>query len=256
MPTSAIGRAVAKRAQRWLDAPLAEINDATGSTSESVRAAVQKAMSDHLCDHYTRRPGIAPLCKAVAAELSSRGLATVTDDVVITGGVAEARYVAIQTLSTGKPVFVHHPRMDAVKAILALTNAEPQPLDLADLPDAPGALLVVDSATVSGDERAQLAEWAAAHDVTVIADESDTSIFSDATYQPFAAQPGLAERTLTLGGFSAAPGLAAWSVGWFSGPKALSAKVRDLKQAMTISSPAPAQYAALAALSELKESAV
>jgi aminotransferase len=66
----------------------------------------------------------------------------------------------------------------------------------------------------------------------------------------------MAERTLTLGSFADLPGLNGWQVSWFAGPTPLVTQVRDLKQAMTICSPAPGQYAALAALGEHSADAV
>jgi aspartate/methionine/tyrosine aminotransferase len=226
------------------------------STSTAVRAAVQQAMADHLCDHYTRRPGIAPLCKAVAAGMKGRGLDLDADNgVVITGGVAEARYVALHSLAPGKEVYVAQPGPDYHQPILDLAGIRAQPLDpQGELPDAQGGLLLLDPTVLDEDTQAQLAEWATAHNVTVIADETGAPLLdSTADYKPFAAQPGMAERTLTLGAFNATPGLDAWQVAWFAGPKKLAVAVRDLKQAMTICSPAPAQYAALAALTQTQE---
>jgi aspartate/methionine/tyrosine aminotransferase len=65
-----------------------------------------------------------------------------------------------------------------------------------------------------------------------------------------ASLPQMAARTLTLGGFAGAPGLAAWQISWLAGPKPLLGPARDLKQAITICTTAPSQYAALAALAE------
>lgn len=256
MPTTALGRATAQRARHWLNTLVADPKPIDNSTAAGVRAAVQKAMADHLCDHYTRRPGIAPLCKAVAVGMKSRGLDLDADnDVVITGGVVEARYVALHSLAPGKPVYVAQPGPDYHQPILDLAGIHAQPLDpQGELPDTQGGLLLLDPTLLDGDTQAQLAEWAAVHDVTVIADETDAPLLdAAATYKPFAAQPGMAERTLTLGAFNVASGLDGWQVAWFAGPKKLAVAVRDLKQAMTICSPAPAQYAALAALTQTKE---
>jgi aspartate/methionine/tyrosine aminotransferase len=256
MPTTALGRATAARARHWLNTPVADPLPTEHSTSAAVRAAVQQAMADHLCDHYTRRPGIAPLCKAVAAGMKSRGLDLDADNgVVITGGVAEARYVALHSLAPGKDVYVAQPGPGYHQPILDLAGITAQPLDpKGDLPDAQGGLLLLDPTALDGDTQAQLAEWAVAHDITVIADETGAPLLDGAgDYKPFAAQPGMAERTLTLGAFNSAPGLESWQVAWFAGPKKLAVTVRDLKQAMTICSPAPAQYAALAALTQTKE---
>ncbi|MCB0116598.1 MAG: aminotransferase class I/II-fold pyridoxal phosphate-dependent enzyme [Caldilineaceae bacterium] len=254
MPTTALGRAVAKRAQHWLTTPPPDPIDSGSSTSAEVRAAVQQAMTDHLCDHYTRRPGIAPLCKAIAAHMQAHGLEADADNgVVVTGGVDETRYVALHALAPGKIVYIAQPGPNYAETVLALAGIEAQALNVnAELPAVEDALLLVDPAQLSADAQSQLAEWAVAYDVTVIADESDLSFFAEG-HRPFAQHPGCAQRTLTVGSFKGADSIDHWQVAWFGGPKKLAVAVRDLKQAMTISSPAPAQYAALAAVKQMQE---
>lgn len=254
MPTTPLGRAVAKRAQHWLTTPPPDPIYTGSSTSPQVRAAVQQAMADHLCDHYTRRPGIAPLCKAIAAQMQAHGIEADADNgVVVTGGVDETRYVALHALAPGKTVYVAQPGPNYADTVLALAGLKAQTLDVnAELPAVENALLLVDPAQLSADAQSQLAEWAVAHNVTVLADESDLSFFEKG-HRPFAQHPGCAERTLTLGSFKGADGIGHWQVAWFAGPKKLAVPVRDLKQAMTISSPAPAQYAALAAVKQMQE---
>lgn len=254
MTTSPLARAVAERARRWLTEPPVYEVSVTSATSDPVRAAVQQAMADHKCDHYTRRPGIAPLCKAVAASLADRGVNVDPDNgVVISGGGREARYVALTALAPGRQVMVAQPGPGYAQDVLALSGMEPTRLDLSgDLPAVEKGLLLLDPTLLDGDTLAQVAEWAAAQDVTVIADESAAAHFGPDAPAPFASLPGMAERTLTLGSFDSLDGLTAWQVAWFAGPKPLAVTVRDLKQAMTICSPAPAQYAALAGVQSLK----
>ena len=96
------------RAPRWSPPrPLPRRRPAHGgSTSAAVRAATADAVDRHQCDHYSRRPGIAPLCQAVAAHLTALGVQTQENDVVISGSVQEARYVALRALAVGKTVYV------------------------------------------------------------------------------------------------------------------------------------------------------
>jgi aspartate/methionine/tyrosine aminotransferase len=227
---------------------------AAGSTSAAVRAAAAAAVEQHLCDHYTRRPGIAPLCQAVARHLTAQGVPTGENDVVISGSAAEARYVALRSLGAGKTVYVHAAQAGLYAAALAFGGATPVPLD-EESPLEPGAagVLLVGRRFAAGEEDAdlprlrELAAWAAAGGLTVVADETGAPFGG---YTPFASLPEMAARTLTLGGFAGAPGLAAWQISWFGGPKPLLAPVRDLKQSITICTTAPSQYAALAALAE------
>jgi aspartate/methionine/tyrosine aminotransferase len=210
-----------------------------------VRAAAADAVDRHLCDHYTRRPGIAPLCKAVAAHLTVLGAPTHENDVVISGSVQEARYVALRSLAVGKTVYILAEDAAPYAAALAFAGAQAVVIESPDdLPAGAAGLLLV---TAGAPGRAEIAARAAEENLSVVADETAAPL---GDYTPFAALPAMATRTLTLGSFAGAPGLAAWQVSWFAGPKALLTPVRDLKQSITICTSAPSQYAALAALAE------
>jgi aspartate/methionine/tyrosine aminotransferase len=216
-----------------------------GSTNAAVRAATAEAVDRHLCDHYTRRPGIAPLCQAVAAYLTARGLPTHENDVVISGSVQEARYVALRSLAVGKIVYILAEDAAPYAPALQFAGASAVILESPDeLPDAADGLLLV-AAGAPGYE--ELARRVAKSKLAVVADETAAPLGGDT---PFAALPEMAARTLTLGSFAGAPGLDAWQVSWFAGPKSLLTPVRDLKQSITICTSAPSQYAALAALAE------
>jgi aspartate/methionine/tyrosine aminotransferase len=260
MTISAVGSLVAARAVAL--PPLEESDglldlsgeQAAGSTSPTVREEAIDAIERHLCDHYARRPGIAPLCRAVAATLSAEGVPTGENDVVISGSVSEARYVAVRTLAAGKSVWLPDPAPTLYDAALAFAGAEVHRFDPhAELPAAQGGLLILSNPSPLTGQVAEaallerLAAWAVAGDMGVIADETVGPILPTAPFVRMAALPGTAERTLTLGSFADIPGLTAWQVSWFSGPKKLFQPVRDLKQSITICTVAASQFAALAA---------
>lgn len=255
--TTPLARATAKRAQTWLAAAPPEQSDGSpGATTPAVRAAVDRAMAEHRCDHYTRRPGLAPLCRAVAESWAGWGVAVDPDEgVVISGGVREARFVALGSLAPGRPLWVASPPPQGVEAVLALLGIEARILAPgAELPGDAEGLLLLQPAELAEEEQVRLARWCAAREMTCIADETRAPFFAgDKGYRPFACLPEMAGRTLTLGGFAFLPVLEIWQAAWFAGPDDLVQRVRDLKQAMTICSPAPAQYAALAAVAEGKE---
>jgi aspartate/methionine/tyrosine aminotransferase len=267
MATTPLGRAVAERGKHWLhaaDAPagLLDLGGDTlaGITPDAVRDATIDALNKHLGDHYARRPGIAPLCRAVADKLAEADIAVDADkDVVIAGGPQEARFVALRALAAGKTVFVPQPApVDSYRAAVDFAGGTLTWFDPASaLPDTNGGLLVlpnpnpatgqvIDHATL-----AHLAQWAVAADLSVIADETAAPLLRpDVALTHMATLPGMAERTLTLGSFAAIPGMGAWQVAWFAGARSLVTPVRDLKQAMTICSPAASQYAALAGVAQ------
>ncbi len=234
-----LGRAVAQRV-RALPAAPAAVQDAETSTSPAVRGAVAQAMADHLCDHYTRRPGIAPLCRRVAAALADVGITVDADDgVVIAGGPQETRFVALRTLAAEGAVYVPAGASERYALAAQLAEATLQEY-AADGPvgTSPGLWI-----------------WQPGSAAPVAAADSDAIIIADLLDGSGALEPlravedaGTSEQMLILGSFGADAGLEAWNVAWFAGPKALVAKVRTLKQAMTICTPAPGRYAALAVL--------
>jgi aspartate/methionine/tyrosine aminotransferase len=268
MMTTALGRALARRGQNWLatgsavtTADLIDLSgeDVVGNTPTNLRAFTIDAIGNHECDHYTRRPGIAPLCRAVADQMARYGVEINPDNgVVVTGGVRETRFVALRALAGNKIVYLLRPRLRDYTVPISFTDASVHPIDLDEgLPAAQGGLLVLPNPNpVTGqlyptETLVHLADWATNSDLTIIADETAAPLLRpELPFNPFAAWPGMADRTLTLGSFANVPGLAAWQVGWFAGPKSLAQTVRDLKQAMTICSPAASQYAALAGVSE------
>jgi N-succinyldiaminopimelate aminotransferase len=246
---------VAQRAKRWLNYTAVEPSTTGAATSPALRAVVTAAMQQHHCDHYARRPGIVELCARVVERLAAKDLVVDPQEgVIITGGPTETRYVTLCALATGKTVYILPSLLARYQAIADLVGATLVPVDpTAPLPTpGTGFLLVSSVDELTPALAGQLAAWATANELPVIADEVDSPLLAlDHPARPFAGLPGMAERTLTLGGFPDTPGLDAWQVAWFAGPKSLAGPVAKLKQAMTICSPAAGQYAALAATEEV-----
>lgn len=267
MAASILGGMAAQRARILPPAPdpRADVIDLSGefpggSTSPALRESAIDAIEQHLCDHYTRRPGIAPLCRAVASSLNASGVPLDENQVTICGGVAEARYVAVRALAAGRDVYLPLPAPAVYQAAIDFAGAPTVPFDPAgDLPEAQGGLLIVSNPNpvtgqiVAPEVLERLAAWAVAADLTVVADESVGPVRAGTAFVRLASLPGMAERTLTIGGFAEVPGLSAWHVSWIGGAKRVFTPVRDLKQSITICTAAPSQYAALASASEVDE---
>ncbi len=229
----------------------------TGITSPALREMTIDAIDQHLCDHYSRRPGVFQLCSAVASVLSSAGLKVDESMVTICGGVAEARYAALRALGGGQIVYVPSPFPSVYRSALEFAGGSVCEFDVdADLPAATGGLLVVaNPSPVTGqlyneNTLRRLANWVSQSNLMVIADESIGPIRFGSVRHRFGAMPGMGSCTLTIGSFSENSGLGAWHVSWFAGVKALATPARDLKQSITIASAAASQYAALAAVTE------
>jgi aspartate/methionine/tyrosine aminotransferase len=239
-------------------------------TPAHVREAAKRAL-DEGATHYTTRPGLDPLRRAVAEKLQRvNGVAVDPQrEVLITCGAQEALFVALHlVLERGDVVLIPQPTRPDYAAITRLAGGRVRAIPTS--PEAGFALdpdevarrvtrrsraLILSSPAVPAgtvpDTTAlqQLAEIAIAHDLVVIADEShEPFVYDGAVHRSIAALPGMAERTLTINGFSLAYAMAGWRVGYIAGPARLLGPLQQLKQALSICSPAVSQYAALAAL--------
>jgi len=100
-------------------------------------------------------------------------------------------------------------------------------------------------------ESRDYAELAAALRETKLLAVSD-EIYAEFSYErPHASilhQPGMAERTLLLSGFSKIFAMAGWRLGYAAGPAPLISGMMRIQQAALLTAPAVAQYAALAGL--------
>ncbi len=267
---SILGRMTAQRAYALStpDSSSAAIIDLSGeflnsATTSALRSETVYAIEHHLCDHYTRRPGIATLCRSVASSLSAADVPLDENLVTICGGVAEARFVAVRSLATGKDVYLPSPAPVVYRAGLEFAEGRVHVIDLGGkLPKASSGLLVasnpnpVTGQIIKPDALQRLATWAIAADLDVIADESAGPIRPDALFVRLASLPGMAERTVTIGSFSESPGLGAWYVSWIAGAKRILTPVRELKQSITICTAAASQYAALAATAAVDSSEI
>ncbi len=240
------------------------------ATSVHVREAAKRAL-DEGATHYTTRPGLDSLRQAVAAKLAHDNGITVNPngEVLITCGSQEALFVSLHVLlNPGDQVLIPHPANPAYAAIARQAHAQVHAvpgdpgrgfaLDVEELtrrvtkrtrmlvfasPASPAGT-VADEATLR-----RIADLAIASDLVVVADESlEPFVYDGAVRRSIAALPGMADRTITINGFSHPYAMHGWRVGYVAGPARLLAPITQLKQALSICSPAVSQYAAVAAL--------
>jgi aminotransferase len=226
------------------------------ASSPAVRAAANAALAGG-ATHYTDRAGIARLRSAIAERLlAPSGLRWPAESVIVTAGKAEALYIALRVL------------IDPGDGVVLTSNVDRSLVeDLGGValraPDTGnGALLLgaADHARVlvvrdqAGDVQPQhttghLAALALAHALAVVAIVRFSPTAAPGPAATLAADPAFAGRVLVVGDFTAW-GLEGWSVGFLAvGGRNLEAMI-DLKQGITICTPAISQHAALAALSE------
>jgi aspartate/methionine/tyrosine aminotransferase len=206
--------------------------DSTSSFNEGVANAAAKAMTDGHT-HYTDRPGILPLRQNVVNSLGARyGIEMSADEVTITCGVIEGRFVALkQLVPAGSTVLALTP--SPIAAAAQLIGAEAT----TDV-NAENIVMVFLTPADNPTQRDAILEQAAAKGWWILWDMGAFS--SDENFHP-AQNPALAAKTITLGEISE---LAGWRVGWLAGSSAAN-KLRAFKQSMTICTTSVSQWAAL-----------
>jgi aspartate aminotransferase len=105
------------------------------------------------------------------------------------------------------------------------------------------------------EELSAIASWAKSHNITVISDEIYRRIYfggADGDQAPGLLQldPGVLGRWVVIDGVSKAYAMTGWRIGYSISPADVAGQISALQSQTTSNPSAPAQYAALAALSD------
>jgi N-succinyldiaminopimelate aminotransferase len=98
------------------------------------------------------------------------------------------------------------------------------------------------------DELSLVASACIERDLICVTDEVYEHLVFDGEHVPIATLPGMAERTLTISSIGKSFSVTGWKIGWCSGPAALVAAARTVKQYLTFAGGTPLQHAAAVAL--------
>ncbi|UPV73540.1 pyridoxal phosphate-dependent aminotransferase [Halorussus limi] len=243
-------------------------------TPENVVDAGQEAM-DAGHTGYTSSNGIAGLREAIAEKLRADGLDHEAENVIVTPGAKQALYETVQTLvDDGDEVVLLDPAWVSYEAMVKLAGGDLTRVDLAphdfqlepaldELGDAMSdetELLVVNSpnnptgAVYSDEALAGVRDLAVEHDVTVVSDE----IYQEITYGPeptsLGTFDGMADRTVTVNGFSKAYSMTGWRLGYFAGPEELISEAGKLHSHSVSCATNFVQHAGIEALRNTDES--
>ena len=223
---------------------------------------------------YTSNAGMLDLREAVANMLTERYGAPAYDaatEALITVGVSEAMYLAMQALlDPGDEVLVPQPCFVSYTADVILAggtvvdiptyadnNFVLTPAQLEDAITPRTKVLLIGypcnptGAVMNREELSAIAHVAQKHDLIVISDEIyDRLVYDDHEHVMFAALPGMAERTIHLGGMSKDYAMTGWRIGYATGPAELLGAMRRIHQYLIMSAPSGGQAAALRALTD------
>ncbi|MBK8046038.1 MAG: aminotransferase class I/II-fold pyridoxal phosphate-dependent enzyme [Anaerolineales bacterium] len=223
---------------------------------------------------YTSNSGIYELREAVVRNLRERYGGHRYDpetEALITVGVSEAMYLAMQSiLDPGDEVIVPQPCFVSYTASVILAGGtvvdiptyakdnffvDPAAVEAAITPRTKALLIGFPSnptgAVMDMHGMLELARVAEKHDLIVISDEIyDRLVYGDHEHIMFAALPGMAERTIHLGGMSKDYAMTGWRIGYALGPETLLGAMRKIHQYLIMSAPTTGQEAALAAFND------
>ncbi len=86
------------------------------------------------------------------------------------------------------------------------------------------------------------------HDAIALTDEIYEHIAYGARHLPIATLPGMADRTITISGFSKTFSVTGWRIGTIVAPPSLTGAIRKVHDFLTVGAPAPLQEACAVAL--------
>ncbi|HEX7830452.1 MAG TPA: aminotransferase class I/II-fold pyridoxal phosphate-dependent enzyme [Thermoanaerobaculia bacterium] len=238
------------------------------ATPDFVKEAM-KAAVDANHTRYAPSSGIPTLLEALQAKLKRKnGLDVTTNDIIVTSGGAHGLFCAFQaSVNPGDEVMFLAPYWTPIKDQVSFSGGIAVRVpwdevrdrgDLRELLESRATpklrvIYINTPANPTGDmlTREQLtviAEFAQAHDLTVIADEAYEDLIYDGEHVSIASLPGMKERTLTVYTFSKSFSMTGWRIGYVVAPETFMGFLRKLVLNTVNGVSTPTQYAALAAI--------
>ncbi|MFC6614182.1 pyridoxal phosphate-dependent aminotransferase [Halopenitus salinus] len=246
--TLAISNLAAEKEAEGADIVDLSVGEPDFDTPEPIVEA-GKAALDAGHTGYTSSNGIPDLRDAIAKRLRSNGIDAESDEVIVTPGAKQALYETVQTLvDDGDEVVLLDPAWVSYEAMVKLAGGELTRIDLAphdfqlepaldELEAAVSAdteLLVVNSpsnptgAVFSEAALEGVRDLAVENDVSVIADEIYERITYGVEPTSLASLDGMADRTVTINGFSKAYSMTGWRLGYLHATEELVSQAGKL----------------------------
>ncbi len=212
-----------------------EIGEPDFDTPRNVSEAAARALLDEGATHYTAATGIAPLREAIVADVKRwKGIETTPDQVVVTPGAKPIMFYAMLALvDDGDEVIYPNPGFPIYESMARYVGGTPvaAPLresndfrmdveEVASLITPRTRMLVFNTphnptgSILTDDDIRRLAKLAVEHDLVVLADEIYGRLQYTGKPLSIATLPGMAERTITLDGFSKTFAMTGWRLGY------------------------------------------
>ena len=219
---------------------------------------------------YTSNWGLPELRKRISEKLKKEnGLSYDSGtQVLITTGTSEALDLVCRTiLSPGDDVLVPEPSYVCYNPCVWFAYGEPVAVPTFEVDDfrvsvselekkvtkKTKAVIVASPNNPTGSvlrkkDLKEIASFAVDHDLTVISDELyEHLIYPGGKHTSIGSFPGMAERTITINGFSKSYAMTGWRVGYAAGPEDIIESMMKIHQYGMLCAPTVSQYAAIKA---------
>jgi aspartate aminotransferase len=212
-----------------------ELGEPDFDTPRHVSEAAADALLNAGMTHYTASTGIEPLRAAIAADvLRWKGIETSAERVVVTPGAKPIMFYAMLALvNRGEEVIYPNPGFPIYESMAAFVGGTPvaAPLreendfrmdvaELASLVTDRTRLIVLNTphnptgSILTDEDLGAIAELAVERDLVVLADEIYGRLQYEGEPLSIATLPGMADRTITLDGFSKTFAMTGWRLGY------------------------------------------
>ena len=236
-------------------------------TPDDIKFAAVKALVENQT-HYAASSGLLPLRKALVDKLARKNAIQVSpDEVIATVGGSQGLYAAFQSvLDPGDDALVFSPYWTPIGDLV--TGAQARPLLVPTItarrngirntleqfstprtraiyyntPQNPSGLVFTRA------EAEEVAAFAIARDLVVIADEAYEDLVYDGEHVSIASLPGMAERTITAFTFSKTYAMTGWRAGYAVAREPFMTALRKIVLYSTNGVATPVQYAMIHAL--------
>jgi aminotransferase len=221
--------------------------------------------------NYTNPAGLPALREAIAEKFRrDNGLEyDPAAQIIVTTGAQEALAIVMQTLlDPGDEVLLASPFYMAYEANIILAGGVPVAVPTreeedfqmfaseieARITDRTKLLAIVSpsnptASALTRETLEEIAELARGHDLAVLSDELyEKVVYDDFEHVSIASLEGMLDRTIVINGFSKAYSMTGFRVGYMAGPTDYIQAALEPRHSLSISTPTPSQYAALAAL--------
>ncbi len=233
---------------------------------EAAKRAIERGV-----DQVSDAAGLPELRRAIADKLLRENGVSVDParGVVVTTGGQEGLFLLVQAiLEPGDQILVPDPRYTSYDVAIQMAGAtmvsiptaerdgfdlDPAEVERRITPRTRVLLLITPgnptAGTITPPNLRRIAEIARRHDLLVISDEIyEKLLYDGAEHLSIGSLPGMAERTITLNGFSKTYCMTGWRVGYVAGPRSVMRRVRRLKELASSCAPVVSQWAGVAAL--------